>query len=185
MTGHGVEVAAAGDKPERGVISRGVDNIRRVFVFVVFPNASHAEDGRDSVGQRHIDMITGTQCAEPEKDCRSPVTIHVAFDDRRPDLPGRHRVFVPGGVIGARNEVRYLDRAILVEPEVEQVRLDAYFWDGDRNRQRLVQRRPPRASSPDVPRGRRRRSRCVLLREYRYEDGHGAAEDEADTREPR
>ena len=53
-----VERAAAGDEPERGIFSWPVDAICRVFVFGIFSHSGHAEDGRDSVGERYIDVVT-------------------------------------------------------------------------------------------------------------------------------
>ena len=64
MAGRGVEVAAAGDDPERRVIGRGVDFLRREFVLGVFANAGDAEDGRYSVGQRYVNLVTRAQRAK-------------------------------------------------------------------------------------------------------------------------
>src|SRR5579875_3966279 len=101
VAGRVVEVAAAGDQAEGGVARRAVHGVRRETGLEVFADSGHPEDSGNAVGQRHVDRVPGTERAKPEEDGGTPEAVDMTLDDRRPDLPGRRRVLVPGGKVGA------------------------------------------------------------------------------------
>ena len=88
MAGGIVESAAAGDQAEPGVARRTVNGFRGEIGFEVLPHAGDAENGRDPVGKRHIDGVSGTQGPEAKENGRPPVTVDVALNDRCANLTG-------------------------------------------------------------------------------------------------
>jgi len=77
-----VEIAAAGDQAQGGEVGRTVNGLGRESGFEVLAHARHAENGRDPVGERHVDGIPRAQGAEPEKDGRPLSAVDVTLDDR-------------------------------------------------------------------------------------------------------
>ena len=82
MAGGIVESAAAGNQAETGVVGRAVNGFRRESGFGVLADARDTENGRDSVGEPHIDGVSRPEGAEAEEDSGPLITVDMPFDDR-------------------------------------------------------------------------------------------------------
>src|SRR5580693_10161642 len=72
MPGRIVENATARYQPQRGIVGRAVNGFRREIGFDVLAHAGDPENGRDPVGERHVDGVSGTQRPEAEEN-RGPL----------------------------------------------------------------------------------------------------------------
>jgi len=183
MAGGVVEGAAAGYQAQRGEVGRAINDVGGESGFGVLADARDPEHGRDPVGELHVNGVAPAQRAEAEEDSRPPLAVHVSLDDRRPDLAGRRRVLVPRRLAGVRPDGGDLDRAVGVEPEVQQGRIHADGRDVHRDRKRASQRRPAGRGAGD-PRLRRPGLRRVHLGADRDAHGDGAGQDEHDPGDP-
>ena len=183
MPGGIVENATARYQSQGGIAGRAVNGLRREVGFEVLAHAGDPENSRDPVGECHVDGVSGLQGPEAEEDRRPLIAIDVTFDNRRADLAGRRRVFVPRGLARARDQRRYLDRAVGVEPEVQEWRAHADGRDIHRDRHGALQRWTL-AGRPDGTACRRGGLRRMLLGQER--DAHRAhpAQDEQDAGHP-
>ena len=179
MAGGVVEGAAAGYQAQGGEVGRAVDGFRRESGFGVLADARDAEHGRDPVGELHVDGVAPVQGAEAEEDGGALLAVDVPLDDRRADLAGRRRVLVPRRLAGVRPDGGHLDRAVGVEPEVQQRGIHADGRDMHRHRERACQRRPAGRGAGDSRLGRRGLRR-VHLGADRDAHGGGAGHDEQD-----
>jgi hypothetical protein len=134
-----VECATAGYQPECRVIGRAVNCFSREIDLEVPAHAADPENSRDTIGKRHVHVITGLQRAQAEKDSRAPITVNVAFDDGRADLSWRSGVLVPRRLTSACGQRRHLKRAVRVEAQVQQLRMHANGGDVNRYRHRTLQ----------------------------------------------
>ena len=161
------------------------EKYRRETGFEVLAYAGDAENRGDPVGQPHVDTVTGVESPEAEENGGPPVGIDVAFDDRCPHLAGRGGVLVPRGLVGPRVQRRHLDRAVGVDPQVQQFRMhaDGRYIHGHRHRapQRLVGLAPERTENARCHRGRMWR---VHLGADRDADGGDPGHDEQDPGQP-
>src|SRR5437588_13129066 len=107
MAGGIVERAAAGYQAEGRVAGRAVNGPRGEIGFGVLAYAGDAENGRDPVGERHVDGVPGAEGPEAEKDGRPLAAVDMTFDDRRPELARGRRVLIPGRLAGARFQRRH------------------------------------------------------------------------------
>src|ERR1035438_5154576 len=111
-----VENAAARYQAQGRVAGGAVNGFRREPGFEVLPYAGDAEPSGDPVGERHVHSVPGAEGAQPEEDSRTPITVKVTFDDRRPDLAGRRRTGVQDCQRADRsspfdNDINRIDRA--------------------------------------------------------------------------
>src|SRR5258706_13499142 len=95
MAGGIVESAAARYQAQSRVVGKAVNGSRREIGFRVLAYAGDAENCGDTVGERHVDAVPGTEGAKPEEHGWPVMAVDVTFDDRRPDLARRRRGLVP------------------------------------------------------------------------------------------
>src|SRR5258707_6038393 len=135
MAGGIAESAAARYHAQGRVAGNAVNGSCREIGFRVLAYAGDAESCGDTVGERHVDAVPGTEGAEPEEHGWPVIAIDVTFDDRRPDLARRRRVLVPCRLARARGERWHRYRAVRVDPQVQQFRVHVNGRDGDGHRQ--------------------------------------------------
>src|SRR5580698_122702 len=125
MAGGVVESAAASYQPQSRIAGLSINSFSRELRFEVLAHSGDAENSGDPVRQPYLDQISGTQAAKPEEDSGPPVGIHVPFNERHADLAGRRRVLVPGSLTRRRVQRWHLDRAVGVDPQMQELRVHA------------------------------------------------------------
>jgi hypothetical protein len=82
MPGGVVESAAAGYQAQGGEVGRAVNGFCRESGFGVLAHARDAENGRDPVGERHVDDVSRAQRAEAVEHRGPLIAVDVTLNDR-------------------------------------------------------------------------------------------------------